>query len=81
MKYEELCEQHPEVVEAMEALGRFTPTANAAERFVKGQAIAWEDSTTYSKYYNPDQLARIGNGLLRVAQWLDARAEVAVSSD
>ncbi len=68
-----LCEQKPEVAEAMKVLGNAGPTVNASDKQVKGGYV--DDEGGWCKaYYSSSDLVRLSEGMLEMAKWLDSRA-------
>lgn len=68
-----LCEQKPEVAEAMRTLGNASPTVNRSDKTIKGW-MRDEDGDTCKAYFTSSDLVRISDGLLEVAKWLDSRS-------
>lgn len=59
--------------ETLRKIGNFSPTANAADREVKGYA-EWGSDEPGKVYLSSKQIREFAAGLTEVADWLDARA-------
>lgn len=72
--FQQLVNADPHVEEAVEALGNIGPTANPDHKQVKGYYIDPEEGGGCSVYYSADDLKRIANGAVQIANFLENRA-------
>jgi len=63
-----------ETLSVMKDLGEFGPTVHVKNREVKG--YTFDDEGGNKTYYSSDDLRNIAAACIKVADWLDKRAEV-----
>ena len=68
----------PEVLAEMRDLGNFGPTVRPLNREVKGY-MRYDDGDDGRVYWDSSDLRRTAAACIRVADWLDARADAALS--
>lgn len=75
LEWEEL---PPDVLAEMDGLGNFSPTVHPLSREVKGYMLC-DDGDDGRVYWSSSDLRRTAAACMQVADWLDARADAALS--
>lgn len=67
--WQEFYKERLDVQKAMEVLGIVGPAVNIDQKEVK--VVRSDDDGFYNIYYNVDELRKISQGLIEVANWLE----------
>lgn len=64
-----------DVLETMEFLGNFAPVINERDRAIKGYMADHQDGGVLKVYLSSEELKNMAFHFLKVADWLEKRAE------